>query len=132
MTEILQTTMEIKSWDEQPYRELDDGRKLTKADVVLAGSDGQLESGTFESLMYYAADGTTTYVTVMHLTATLNGRAGSVVLVGEGTFDGTTARGTSRVVDGTGELAGISGELTSESTHADYPNMPITLSYDLE
>src|SRR5690348_3389546 len=119
MTEILQTTMEIKSWDEQPYRELDDGRKLTKADVVLAGNagnagnDGQLESGTFESLMYYAADGTTTYVTVMHLTATLNGRAGSVVLIGEGTFDGTTAKGTSRIVDGTGELAGISGELTS-------------------
>ena len=49
---------EIKSWDEKPYLELADGRKFTRASVVLAGTAGGLASATFESLMYYASDGT--------------------------------------------------------------------------
>jgi hypothetical protein len=36
-----------------------------------------------------------------------------------------------RVVDATDELAGLSGTATSVSTHEDYPNMPLTLSYDI-
>ncbi len=131
MTTTVKTKLEIKSWDEKPYRELEDGRKFTRADVVLAGTDDTVESGSFESLMYYSADGTSTYVTLMHLTANLGGRVGSVTLAGEGRFDGTTAKGTMRIVEGTGFLAGITGRAESSSTHADYPNMPLTLRYDL-
>ena len=56
------------------------------------------------------------------------------MLQGAGSFDGTTAAGTMSVVEGsgTGELGGITGSATSSSTHEDYPNMPLTLSYDLE
>jgi hypothetical protein len=133
MTKRIETKLKIESWDEKPYRELADGSKFTRADVVLGGSTDGFESGRFEALMYYRPDGTTTYVTLMQLTGTLDGRSGSFVLQGDGTFDGTTARSETRVVAGsaTGDLAGLTGTATSESTHADYPNMPLTLEYDL-
>jgi len=133
MTTTLTTRLAIAAWDEAPAREYDDGSKVTRAAVTLAdGADG-LTGGTFDSVMYYRPDGTSSYVTVMHLSATLQGRSGSFVLTGEGRYDGTTATGTCHVVpgSGTGELTGITGTCTSVSTHADYPFMPLTVTYDL-
>jgi uncharacterized protein DUF3224 len=132
MTETVDIRFEIASWDEKPYRELPDGQKFARADVVLGSADGG-PSGTFEGLMYYAPDGTGTYLTMMRLDGPLGGREGSFVLQGDGAWDGTTARGASRVVEGsgTGELAGITGSAVSVSTHADYPFMPLTLTYSL-
>ncbi len=131
----LDTRLQIGSWDEQPYREFEDGRKVTRAAVTLEGSAGDdgLESAAMDGLMYYGADGTSVYVTLMRVTGRFGGRAGSFVLEGRGTYDGTTASGESRIVpgSGTGGLAGISGGATSSSTHADYPYMPLTLTYDL-
>ncbi|HEY7813882.1 MAG TPA: DUF3224 domain-containing protein [Nakamurella sp.] len=142
MTTTLDTKLRIGSWDESPYREFDDGRKFTRAAVALKGDgadadadriDSSIESAAYEGLMFYAADGTSSYVTMMQLTGTLDGRSGSFVLAGAGTYDGTTATGESRIVpgSGTGGLAGISGSASSSSTHADYPFMPLTLHYDL-
>jgi len=128
------TRLRIADWNEIPVSEFDDGSKLTRATVALAdGADG-LEAGRFESVMYYRSDGTSSYVNVMHLTATLEGRAGSFVLSGEGAFDGTTASGTSTIVpgSGTGGLIGIRATIGSSSTHADYPFMPLILDYDLD
>lgn len=133
MTETLETKLKIASWDEKPYRELDDGRRFTRAEVVLEGTGDGIESATFEALMFYAADGTSSYVTLMQITGELGGRSGNFVLRGEGTFDGKTAVGTSSVVPGSGvgELAGIGGTASSSSTHEDYPYMPLTLTYDV-
>ncbi len=131
MTKKLETRLEIISWDENPYRELPDGRKFTRAEVQLKGTGGELASGAFEALMYYRPDGTGTYVTLMSVSGTLDGRTGEFVLQGEGTYDGTTAEIRYRVVEGTGELAGLTGQGTSRSTHADYPHMPLTVEYDL-
>jgi hypothetical protein len=133
MTTRLDTKFEIKSWDEQTYREAADGGKFTRAEVVLAGTGDGLTDAAFDALMYYRPDGTTSYVTLMQITGELGGRPGGFVLHGRGTYDGTTARGESAVVagSGTGELAGISGTCVSVSTHDDYPFMPLTLSYDL-
>lgn len=133
MTKTMETKLEIKSWDEKPYRELDDGRKFAKADVVLAGTGDGLESGTFESVLFYRPDGTSSYVALMYVTGALDGRSGSFVLEGQGTYDGKTARGRFVVVDGsgTGQLAGLSGTAESASTHEDYPFMPLTIEYDL-
>ena len=36
-----------------------------------------------------------------------------------------------RIGDGTGDLAGISGTVSSSSTQEDYPNMPLVIAYDL-
>lgn len=142
MTTTLQTRLKIESWDEQPSRELEDGRKFTRAEVSLGGDepsgdgssgDSSIRSATYEGLMYYAADGTSSYVTMMQVTGTLDGRSGSFVLTGSGTYDGTTAAGESSIVpgSGTGGLTRISGSASSSSTHADYPYMPLTISYDL-
>ena len=134
MAEIMKTRFKITSWDEKPYREFDDGRRFTRADIVLAGREDGLPSATSEALMYYRADGTSSYATVMQITGSLSGRSGSFVLQGQGTYDGTTARGEFFVVtgSGTGELTGISGTGVSVSTHDDYPYMPFTLEYVIE
>ncbi len=137
----LETRLDIKSWDEKPYRELPDGSKFARAEVVLAGApsdadtgtaagDG-LTAGTFESLLHYRPDGTGTYVVLMSLSGTLDGRSGELVLAGEGSYDGTAARIECRVIEATGDLAGLSGTATSTSTHEDYPHMPLSLTYEL-
>lgn len=133
MPKITEARLKIESWDEEPYRELGEGSKLTRADVRLSGPSDGLTAASFEALMFYRADGTSAYVTLMHVTGTLDGRAGSFVMQGDGTYDGTTARGQSHVVEGsgTGELAGLSGTAESASTHSDYPFMPLTLKYDI-
>ena len=130
---ILETKLHIDSWDEKPYREEADGQKWTRAEVQLTGTD-DLASGTFESLMYYRPDGTGTYVTSMRLTGTLDGRSGSVMLQGDGTYDGTTARMSTTVVPGSGTdgFAGLTGSVESVSTSADYPHMPLVLRYRFE
>lgn len=131
--EVLETKLHIGSWNEHPYREEPDGRKWTRAEVQLTGVD-ELTSGSFESLMFYRPDGTGTYVTLMTITGTLDGRSGSVVLQGNGTYDGTTARMSATVVPGSGTdgLAGVSGSAESVSTSADYPSVPLVLRYDFE
>ena len=134
MKKIVETKLRIESWDEKPYRELDDGSKFSRAEVTLPESEDGLTSATSESLLFYRADGTSSFVTLMRITGTLDGRSGSFVLQGHGTYDGTTARVDSHVVEdsGTGDLVGLRGTGESVSTHADYPFMPLTLKYDIE
>ena len=81
--------------------------------------------------MYYAADGTSTYVGAIRLAAELDGKKGAFAAVGEGGYDGTTASSTMKIVDGTGDLAGITGTVASSSTQDDYPNMPLVIEYEL-
>ena len=130
-----ETRLDIKSWDENPYRELPDGTKFARAEVTLAadaaGADTALTEGSFEALLYYKADGTSTYVTLMSLTGTVEGRSGRLVLAGDGGYDGKTARMRAAVIEATGDLAGLTGTVVSESTHEDYPHMPLTLTYEL-
>jgi hypothetical protein len=133
MTGTFQTKLKIASWDERPYRELADGSKFSRADVVLADGTDSITSGVSEALLYYRPDGTSSYVMLMSLTANLDGKSGTFVLRGEGSYDGTTARVALSVIDGsqTGDLAGLSGTIESVSTHADYPFMPLTVSYTI-
>jgi hypothetical protein len=133
MAEIMESKLKIESWDEKPYLELPDGQKLARASVVLSDGGSGLTGGSFEALLHYLPDGTSTYVSLMRVTGTVGGREGGFTLTGRGSYDGTSARGESVVVagSGTGELAGITGTAESVSTHADYPYMPLTIRYDL-
>jgi hypothetical protein len=133
MAMTLTTKMRIASWDESPVEEFGDGSKLTRALVQLSDGKDALESGSSAMLAYYRPDGTSSYVTVLRVTGILDGRAGSFVLRGEGDYDGTTASGRMTVVPGSGSggLSGISGTCESVSTHADYPFMPLKLTYEL-
>ena len=133
MAETMTTKLRIESWDESPVEEFEDGGKLTEATVRLSdGADG-LASGLSTMLAYNMTDGTSSYVTVTRMNATLRGRTGSFVMRGDGGYDGTKASGRMTVVagSGTGELTGITGSCESVSTHADYPFMPLTLTYEL-
>jgi hypothetical protein len=134
MTEALETKLEIKSWDEKPTEEFPDGSRLAQAVVHLVGADDAINSATFLSLLYYRPDGTSSYVSLMHLDASLSGRSGSVTLQGAGTYDGSTAQVDCSVIEGSGTdgLAGMSGAAQSVSTHQDYPFMPLTFRYDVE
>ena len=142
MTKKLQTRFEIAAWDEKPYREFDDGRKFTRAEVTLKGAgDGLDGEATWDALMYYAADGTATAgsdytagTQTVTFTPGQTSKAVSFVLTGEGTYDGKTAHIASTVVPGSGTdaLAGITGTSESVSTHEDYPHWPMTLTYDVE
>jgi hypothetical protein len=132
MATTVKTKLEIKSWDENPYRE-QGGTKFTRAEVALKGTDESVTGdATFESLMYYPSEKGSTYVTLMQLDGSIRGRSGTVVMQGSGAWDGTTATMDLTIVSGTGELEGITGSARSESTHADYPNMPLTLTYTLK
>jgi hypothetical protein len=126
--EILETRLHIDAWKEEPYREEADGRKWTRADVTLTGADG-LTSATMESLMFYRPDGTSTYVSLLSLDGSLDGRPGSLVLHGTGSYDGTTASSRWESVAGTDGLADVTATAESVSTHGDYPYMPLKLRY---
>jgi hypothetical protein len=128
----LATRLKIDSWDEKPVTEFDDGSKITRAAVRLAEGEDGLHAGEFESVMFYRPDGTSHFVSVMRLTATLDGLTGTFVLSGFGSYDGTTASSATALIPGsaTGELAGLSATCTSDSTHADYPYMPLVLAYE--
>ena len=131
MTNKLETTIKIDSWDEKPSEEYDDGTKLAHAVVKLTEGNDGLRTGHLESVLYYGADGTSSYVGVLRLDAELDGRSGSFTALGHGEYDGTTASSTMPIIEGTGELDGIAGSVSSSSTHADYPNMPLVIEYTL-
>jgi hypothetical protein len=131
MTTKIETTIKIDAWDEQPTAEHDDGTKVAHAVVTLAEGNEGLRSGHLESVLHYAADGTSTYAGLIRLEGELDGRSGALTAIGEGTYDGTTAASTMRIVEGTGDLAGISGTVSSSSTQEDYPNMPLVIEYSL-
>lgn len=132
----LDTKLTIGSWDEPTFRELPDGGgKFTKAEVALSVAEEAIEvTGTMDSLMFSTDEKTSYFSGLLRFEGRLGDRSGSFVLTGQGDFDGTRARFDLTIApgSGTGELAGIRGTATSVSTHADYPNMPMTLSYTLE
>jgi uncharacterized protein DUF3224 len=131
MTNTIETTIKIEGWDEQPTQEFDDGTKVAHAVVTLTEGNDGLVAGHMESVLYYTADGTSTYAGAIRLEAELDGRKGAFTAVGEGGYDGTTAISTMRIVEGTGGLAGMTGTVSSSSTHEDYPDMPLVIAYEI-
>jgi hypothetical protein len=130
MTTELETTIKIDNWDEKPTAEYDDGTKVAHAVVSLTEGNDGLSTGHLESVLYYGADGTSSYVAVLHLDGQLDGKSGSFTALGHGEYDGTTASSTMPIIGGTGELDGITGSVTSSSTQDDYPNMPLVIAYE--
>lgn len=122
---------ELKSWDEEPYDEIEGGGKLTRA-VVTQGFTGDIEGdGAVQWLMCYRPDGTADFVGLQRVTGRVGGRSGSFVLQNTGTFDGKQATGPWSVVPGsaTGELRGLSGQGEFGAPHG--PKASYTLDYDL-
>jgi Protein of unknown function (DUF3224) len=130
MSERATASFEITVWDEQPYDE-QDGIRLSRTRVVKRFR-GEIEGeSTAELVMAVAGDDSAAYVGVERVTGRVNGREGSFVYLHTATAAGGVQSASWPVVDGsgTGELAGISGQIRID-------NLPdsghvLTVDYDL-
>jgi len=131
MTTQATSSVQMKSWDEQPSAEYEDGTKLTRAKVSQEFSGDVEGDGLTEWLMFHRADGTADFVGLLRIDGRLGDRRGSFVLENRGTFDGKVAEGPLTVVpgSGTGELAGMRGD--GEFSAPMGMEATFTLRYDL-
>ena len=132
MTARAEGTFTVASWNEETYQELDGKGKLTRATVGYRLSGGIEGQATWEALMFYRADGTAEYTGLQHVSAQIAGRQGTCVMVADGTFSDGTARGTWRVIPGSGTagLAGLRGSGTADATST--PPGTFTFDYELD
>src|SRR2546423_11824843 len=72
--------LEVKTWDEKPYQEIEGGSKLTRASVTKAYRGDISGDATSESLMFYRADGSAVFAGLERVVGSIGGRAGSFVL----------------------------------------------------
>ena len=124
-------TFTVTSWEEETYQELDGKAKLTKASVGYRLTGDIEGDATWNALMYYRDDGTAEFTGLQYLTGQIGGRTGTCVMVADGGYADGAARGTWRVIpgSGTGALAGLSGSGTSLATSE--PPGTFTLDYEL-
>ena len=132
MSKRATATFQVKSWDEKPYNEIDEGPKLTRTSVTKSFRGDIEGEGTLEYLMIHRDDGSASFVGLERVVGRVGDRSGSFVLQHSGTFEGGTAKATWFVVpgSGTGDLRGLRGEGGFASAHAE--DYPITLEYDFE
>lgn len=109
MSTQIKAAFEIGSWDETPFEDGDEETKLTEA-LVTKRYSGDIEgTSTTKWLMSYAPDKSAAYVGIEHITGTIGGRRGGVVLMHDGEFADGVATAVLRIVSGTGELSGATG-----------------------
>lgn len=122
-------TFEIKAWDEKPYEEFDDGRKLTRASVKKAFQGDIVGESSVEYVMAYDEHGSARIVGMERVIGRVGERSGSFVLQHEGTFEGGMVTITLVVVPGSGtdELCGLRGSGGFAVGHTS--PFPITLDY---
>ena len=124
-------TLEIKSWDEQPFVEIDDARKLTTT-TVTQELHGDVEGeGSATWLAAYRADGTADFIGFQRIVGTIGDADGSIVLRMSGGYDGTVARSDWEVVTGTGTgaLEAMTGSGVFEAPSNGTPSY--TFDYEL-
>ena len=128
MMQHAQGRFDIASWDEEPYVQIDEARKLTRASVTQRFSGGIHGEGSVEWLMCYRSDGTADWVGHQRIVGRLGDRSGSFVVQSTGTFDGNQAAGDWTVVPGSGtdDLEGLQGTGRMEAP------MGSTASYELD
>src|SRR5690349_24955957 len=100
MTAHADGTIEMAGWDEQPFDEFDDGRKLTSTTVKQKFAGDIEGEGSATWLASYRPDGTAEYSGLQRIVGSIGGKHGSIVLRMTGGYDGTMARSEWSVVDG--------------------------------
>ena len=109
MTTQIKAEFEIAGWDESPFEASDEETKLTEA-LVKKKYSGDVEgTSTTKWLMAYAPNKSATYVGIEHITGTVGGKRGGLVLLHDGEFTDGVATAVMRIVSGTGELSGATG-----------------------
>ena len=125
-------TFGIRAWDERPWHEGENGRKLTRATVTKTYEGALQGEGTMEYVMAYADTARATFVGIERFEGSLDGRSGSFVMKDVGRFEDGVAASWFEILpgSGTGDLQGIRGSATVDAVKADTQTM--TLDYDLE
>jgi hypothetical protein len=104
---------DLTRWDEETYSD-EGGVRLVAVSNAKTFEGGISGTSTARLLQALAKEGSAAYVGIELVTATVDGRAGTFVL--QHSAVGTVRGGALNVAvvpdSGTGELAGISGELT--------------------
>ncbi len=132
MSQRANATFQVKSWEEQPNHEIDNGPELTRASVTKTFSGGITGDGILEYLMMHRTEGSASFIRLERVVGRVGDRLGSFVLQHSGTFEGGIAKATWFVVPGSGagDLQGLRGEGGFTSAHAEH--CQITLDYDFE
>jgi hypothetical protein len=126
-------TFSILSWDEKPTAEYDGESKMTRTAVRYAYEGDIAGESTVEFTMFYREGGKEgVYMGYERITGTLKGKAGSFVMLHNGTFDAEGVKADIEVVpgSGTGELKGLSGQAHFEAGHME--KYPFKLEYNFE
>jgi uncharacterized protein DUF3224 len=120
----------LRSFDEKPIEEFDNGTKVTRARIVTAYTGDLTGTATADVVMYYSADGTARILGFQRFEGTIGEREGAFVMESLGEFDGELATASLTVMagHGTGDLAGIDGSGTTAAPMG--PNGTYTLNYD--
>lgn len=97
--------IQIKGWDEKPFQEGKDGRKLTRATVKQTFTGDIEGEAVTEYLMAYRADGTADFTGLQRIEGKVGGKTGAFVMRLSGSFDGKKAKAETIVVTGAGQGA---------------------------
>jgi hypothetical protein len=130
MTRRAESMMSLKSWDEQPFSEVEGGPKLARADIAIAYTGAIDGEGTLSYLMTYHSDEDVRSVGLERVSGRLDGRSGSFVVQHDCVLEDGAAIDTITVVPGsaTGELAGLRGAGRFVWEHGE--DGRLTLDYD--
>ncbi|MEU1525151.1 DUF3224 domain-containing protein [Nocardia rhamnosiphila] len=123
----IQAEFEIDSWDEVPYREPDEGPKLTRIVIRKTYRGALTGTGVAEVLTAQGGEGSG-YVASEYIEATLEGRKGTFVIQHGGLADGDDQSTFGTIVphSGTAELGSLSGH----ATEADAGVLTLTYRFD--
>ena len=109
MSRHIEARFEIASWDETTFEDGDDATKLTEA-LVAKRYHGDIKgTSTTKWLMAYSPDKSAQFVGVEHITGTIGGTKGSIVLLHDGEYRDGVAAAELRVASGTDALANVAG-----------------------
>jgi len=109
MSRHIEARFEVASWDETPFEDGDDATKLTEA-LVSKRYEGDVKgTSTTKWLLAYAPDKSALFVGVEHITGTIGGKTGGIVLLHDGEYRDGVASAELRVASGTDELTDLAG-----------------------
>lgn len=115
---IVEGVFQITGWNEESYSEGDDGVKQSYAKVSQNYSGAIDGTSTVHYLMSYQSAGSALFTGFETLTATIEGKTGTVVIQHNGTFEQGVASSSFVIVPGSGneQLAGLTGSGSFRST----------------
>jgi hypothetical protein len=109
MSRHIEARFEIASWDETPFEDGDEATKLTEA-LVAKRYDGDIKgTSTTKWLLAYSPDKSALFVGVEHISGTIGGKNGSIVLLHDGEYRDGVAAAELRVASGTDGLLNVAG-----------------------